>query len=181
MVFFLLFGLEVRSEHIVRVFSCGYQHLSVVRVETQLLDIFLPLMQEHKLRRNVLIIILHLLVLIDFDREVPDSELVIGGSDGEDGVFTGLELKRGDGGGVPPDARDRLVAARLVEALVVEHPQVPDPELALVVARGQQELASRVPTQHVHVAVVGAERDLSFHLGRSQVPQLHCLIHRARG
>jgi hypothetical protein len=28
---------------------------------------------------------------------------------------------------------------------------------------------------------VGAERDLSFHLGRSQVPQLYCLIHGARG
>ena len=67
LVFFLFFRLQVRSEDIVRVLSCSYKHLSVVWMEPQLLDIFLTLMQEHKLRRNILFFILHLLVLINFD------------------------------------------------------------------------------------------------------------------
>jgi hypothetical protein len=67
LVFFLFFRLQVRSEHIVRIFSCGYKHFSIVRVEPQLLDIFLTLMQEHKLRWYILFFILHLLVLINFD------------------------------------------------------------------------------------------------------------------
>jgi hypothetical protein len=76
--FFFFIGLEVRSEDIVRVFSCGDKHLSEVRVEPKLLNIALSLVQEHKLGRYIFtIIVLHLFTFINFDGEVPNSELVI--------------------------------------------------------------------------------------------------------
>ena len=67
---------------------------------------------------------------------------------------------------MPANTRDRVVAL-LVAGLVVEHAQVPDAELALVVAGSQQELARCVPAQHVHVAVMGPEGYLGLHLCRS--------------
>ena len=76
--FFFFIGLEVRSEDIVRVFSCCDKHLAEVRVESKLLDIALTLVQEHKLGRYIFtIIVLHLFAFINFDGEVPNSELVI--------------------------------------------------------------------------------------------------------
>ena len=76
--FFFFIGLEVRSEDIVRVFSCCDKHLAEIGVEPKLLDIALSLVQEHKLGRYILtIIVLHLFAFINLDREVPNSELVI--------------------------------------------------------------------------------------------------------
>lgn len=105
MVLIIVVGFEVRTEHVIRIFSRGDEHFAVVGVESQFLDVVLSLMQEHKLRGNVLFVILHLLVLIDLDREVPNSQFVVGGCDSQYRVFTWLELQRGDSRGVPSDTR----------------------------------------------------------------------------
>lgn len=49
----VLVGLEVRSEDVVGVLRGGDEHLAVVGVETQLLQVVLALMQEHKLGWDV--------------------------------------------------------------------------------------------------------------------------------
>ena len=49
----VLIGLEVGSEDVVGVLRGGYKHLAVVGVETELFQVVLALMQEHKLRWDV--------------------------------------------------------------------------------------------------------------------------------
>lgn len=114
MVLIIVIGFKVRTEHVIRILCRGDKHFAVVGMKSQLLDVVLSLMQEHKLWGNVFFVILHLLVLIDLDREVPDSQFVVGGCDSQYGVFTWLELQRGDSRGVPPDTRDRLIV-RLIK------------------------------------------------------------------
>lgn len=78
MILIIIVGLEVRTKHVIRIFCRGDKHFAVVGVESQLLDVVLSLMQEHKLWGNILVVILHLLVLIDLDGEVPNCQFVVG-------------------------------------------------------------------------------------------------------
>ena len=130
--FFIFIWLQIRSENVIGILCCRDEHLSIIRVEPQLFQVVLPLMQKHKLRWDI-IATRRLLRLIDLNGEVPNGQLVIGGGHGQHGVFTGLELQTGDGLGVPADPSDGIVAL-LVLGLVVEHAQVPDPEFSLVVS-----------------------------------------------
>jgi hypothetical protein len=49
----ILIGLEVGSEDVIGVLGGGDEHLAVVGVETQLFQVVLALMQEHKLGWDV--------------------------------------------------------------------------------------------------------------------------------
>ena len=81
-VLFVFIGLEIRPEDVVGVFGCRHEHLAEVGMETQLLYVVLALVQEHKLRRDLVFIfaISHtgVLAFIDLDGKVPDGELIVG-------------------------------------------------------------------------------------------------------
>ena len=102
------------------------------------------MMQEHELWWDVFFTTGHRFGFINLNREVPDGQLVIGGGNSQDGVFTRLKLQTGNGLSVPTDSCDGFESL-LVERFVVQHAQVPDPEFTLVVTTGQEELSSRVP------------------------------------
>ena len=141
-------------------------------------------MEEHKLGRNfhVIFIVVYLLGLIYFHREVPESQLVIGGSDGKNRFFTRLEGERCDSLGVPPDTSDGFhFTLALAASSLVEVPEIPDAELTLIISRSQQELGRSVPTDDINITVRGLERHLGFHLGGSEIPQLDGLVAGARG
>lgn len=147
-------------------------------MESQLLHILLALMQEHQLGRNVDILVLGHLRLVYFNREVPQGKLIVFRCDSQHGLFPGLKLDRSDWGGVPSNSRDGI---KVTSFLGRDGPKIPDSELTLVIARGQQEFRRRVPRDDIYVAVVGLPADLGLQLGCSQIPQLDSLVDRTRG
>jgi hypothetical protein len=101
-------------------------------MESQLLQIILALMQEHKLRRDV-IFSLSGLRFINFNREVPNCHLIIGRGNSQNRVFTRLELQTCNCLCVPPDTCNGIEIF-LVEGFMIEHAQVPNTEFTLVVS-----------------------------------------------
>jgi len=80
---------------------------------------------------------------------------------------------------VPPDSRDGVEFLFLAGVSSTQHPEIPDPEFTLVISRGKQKLSVRIPTENVNVAVTSSEGHLTFHLGRSQVPESDSLVRGA--
>jgi hypothetical protein len=74
----ILFGLQVGTEDVDAVLSSGEQHLAVMGVESELLDVLLALVQEHKLGWDLQVVDLLRLLVIHLDGEVPDGKLVVG-------------------------------------------------------------------------------------------------------
>ena len=73
----------------------------------QLLDIFLPLMNEEQLRRNILeslrfaSLLIRSLVFVLLDREIPERDLVVRSRGGETGIFRRMPFDRRYRCGVP--------------------------------------------------------------------------------
>ena len=106
-------------------------------MEAQLFYIFLPLVQEHHLWRNLhikfLISLQCLISIVNFDREVPECHLVVGGGDGEYGLLPRLELNRGDGVGVPVNLSNWIDFGLFGTHEALKHAQIPDANLTFVV------------------------------------------------
>lgn len=87
-------------EHVETRQSCGDHHARDLRVPVDLLDLFLPLVQEQELRRQVLHSLHPGPHVTWLHRQIPLADHVVRSGGGEHTRVCGAPLHRGDGGAV---------------------------------------------------------------------------------
>lgn len=124
-------------------------------------------MQEHHLIGDFFI----LMFFVIFHRKVPHTDAVISTAYCDHTFLVGLESDAGDAFIVPED---------FVQSPFFDVSEVPDLEVTVVRAGGQQSWLARTPGDDVHVLGVRIlDGDLSLVLlPRSGIADLHAFVHR---
>lgn len=121
---------EIGSENIITILSCCDDHTLIDGVEGNLLNILLPLVQEHQLRWDISSLCLLSIPSI-LNTEIPEWESVVCTTDCQYCLFSGLECNGGDGSIVPLDVGDGFGFR-----VFLHLPQVPHLEVTIICTWG---------------------------------------------
>lgn len=164
----VLFGrLIVWFEQINAINRAAHNHLKVDRVEFDLLDFLLPLMQEHQFVWHIRVL------LFVFYWHIPNRQSIIFTCHSNHWLFVGLESDRCDRFSMPVEAQ------QLLTVVIFAHSQIPNFDQSIITTRNYQMLGDWVPISDIDILIVCLDLQLRlFSIVDSHVNNLKCAIGR---